>query len=453
MKALLLAAGKGDRFFPFSTYRAKPMFPVCNRPLLAWLVDRVLSANIREIGIVVGTQDGSIRSYFGDGTRIGCKITYIEQPEPRGTADAVVCAREFIGKDPVVIIHGDLYIEETILPDLITAFDQNIGIGATITVDHVDEQSRVDSESGRLTDCVWKPRGGRGVAAAGIYVFPSEIITDLANVPNHPKVQFGIAPPSGNEISSVIPILAREGRALQEVRLKAPVLDLDYPWQPDTFGDTIVQTLGRQLTESSISQRARIDPDARIEGPVFVDDDAVIGRDAHIKGPVWIGKRTHVTEGSHIGSHTIIGDDCHIGPYAKVSGFVGDDCHITYLGEFNGTMLEGGRATHQIQLSGVFGQGAEIGAGTQCGTLRFDDGPIEVDILGQRRVATGFSGVLFGDYSRTGVGAMMMPGRIVGPCSMVGAGVVLMKNLAPHQAILLKQETETIDWSPEIYNR
>ena len=48
---------------------------------------------------------------------------------------------------------------------------------------------------------------------------------------------------------------------------------------------------------------------------------------------------------------------------------------------------------------------------------------------------------------------MMMPGRIVGPCSMVGAGVVLMKNLPPHKALLLKQETDLIDWSPEIYNR
>ncbi|MCH8993252.1 MAG: hypothetical protein IIA44_16060 [Acidobacteria bacterium] len=166
-----------------------------------------------------------------------------------------------------------------------------------------------------------------------------------------------------------------------------------------------------------------------------------------------MGKRTHVTEGSHIGSHSMIGDDCHIGPYAKVNGYVGNDCRITYLGEFSGTMLDGGRVTHQIQLSGVFGLGAEIGAGTQCGTLRFDDGPTEVEVMGRRRRADGFSGVLFGDYSRTGVGAMLMPGRIVGPCSMVGAGVVLMKNLPPHKALLLKQETDLIDWSPEIYNR
>ena len=61
MKALLLAAGKGERFFPFSTYRAKPMFPVCNRPLLAWLVDRVIAAcRDRGIPIRVGINEGGI---------------------------------------------------------------------------------------------------------------------------------------------------------------------------------------------------------------------------------------------------------------------------------------------------------------------------------------------------------------------------------------------------------
>jgi bifunctional UDP-N-acetylglucosamine pyrophosphorylase/glucosamine-1-phosphate N-acetyltransferase len=267
------------------------------------------------------------------------------------------------------------------------------------------------------------------------------------------KVQFGIAPHRGKEIEDVIPILHREGRALKEVPIDGPILDMDYPWQPDTFGDQLVEDLGLQLLESQIADSARVDPAAHIEGPIFVDDNAVIGRDVYIKGPAWIGKGTQITEGTHIGSHTIIGDSCHISPFAKVNGYVGNDCRITYLGEFTGTMLEGGRVTHQIQLSGVFGLGAEIGAGTQCGTLRFDDGPIEVEVKGQRREATGFSGVLFGDYSRTGVGALMMPGRIVRPCGMVGAGVVLMKNLPAHKAILVKQETETIDWSPEIYNR
>ena len=455
MKALILAAGRGERFYPFDAYRAKPMFPVCNRPLLAWLVDQIVEAGITDVGIVVGWQDGSVRSYFGDGNQHGCSITYIDQPSPAGTADAVLCATEYIGDDPCLVVLGDLHLPDGTIGTVLDAYAQNgADVAATIDVDHISEKTRVSVDaSGNLTDYVWKPRGKRGTALAGIYVLSSDVLKDLANVPNVVNAQFGIAPHEGKEIEAVIPISHREGRSLREVRIEGPILDMDYPWQPDTFGDQISERLGAAVTGSQIADSATVDPEAHFEGHVVVGEGAVIGPDVYIKGPAWIGNRTRVTEGSHIGSHTMIGDDCHIGPFAKVSGCVGNDCRITYLGEFSGTMLDGGRVTHQIQLSGVFGLGAEIGAGTQCGTLRFDDGPIEVEVKGRRREAPGFSGVLFGDYARTGVGAMMMPGRIVGSCSMVGAGVVLMNNVPPHKALLLKQETKLVDWSAEIYNR
>ncbi len=47
----------------------------------------------------------------------------------------------------------------------------------------------------------------------------------------------------------------------------------------------------------------------------------------------------------------------------------------------------------------------------------------------------------------------MMPGRIIGPGAMVGAGVVLMNNVPPHKAVLLKQETDIVDWPQQIYDR
>jgi glucose-1-phosphate thymidylyltransferase len=159
MKALLLAAGKGERFYPFNTYRAKPMFPVCNRPLLAWLVDRVVSAGLDEIGIVVGWQDGSVRSYFGDGSRFGCSITYIDQPEPTGTADAVTRSRTFIGQDPVLVVLGDLHVPSDAIPTVVEAYEKHgqAGVAATVGVDNISEHTRatVDAQ-GLLSDYVCK---------------------------------------------------------------------------------------------------------------------------------------------------------------------------------------------------------------------------------------------------------------------------------------------------------
>jgi NDP-sugar pyrophosphorylase family protein len=456
MKALILAAGKGERFYPFNHYHAKAMFPLCNRPIIERVIRRIVQAGIDDIGIVVGHRGGSIRAHLDDGSLFGCSITYVDQPEPLGTAHAVSCARPYINTDDVIVVPGDCWFDDDVLPAALEAFDRSTGAGVAVTanVDHISEHVRAGvGDDGQLVDAVWKPRGHAGTAVAGIYVFRNAAIDRLENVPDVLRAQFGISPPTGKELHAAIKVYHQAGTPLLAAASPSPVYDIDYPWHPDTIGDVVAEREGRDLTESRIDPSARIDTDARISGPVSVGPNTVIERDAYIEGPSWIGADTRIVEGSHISRHSVIGNQCLIGPYAKVNGFVGNDCRITYLGEFTGTMCDGGRVTHQIQLSGVFGLGAEIGAGTQTGTLRFDDAPIEVEVNGQRKVARGFSGVLFGDYARTGVGAMMMPGRIIGPGAMVGAGVVLMKNVPPHMALLLKQETELVDWPQQIYDR
>ena len=457
MKALILAAGKGERFFPFNVFRPKPMFPICNRPLLAWTLSRVVAAGITDVGIVVGHRGGRARNYFGNGQRFGCQITYIEQPETKGTAHAVGLSSNFIGKSDVLVINGDIFFSPNAIPHLLDTFKtQNCsGIAGTSHVDNLESHVRAHIEKdGTLSSYTWKPRGGSGQALSGLYVFKNETLPNLANTSDFvPRAQFGIAPPEGQEIYDVIPLLHNEGHPLIAVDLPGPWFDMDLPWHPKNVTRLAIREMAEQLTESVIAPSAVIDSNAHISGPIFVDENTTIARDVYIKGPVWIGKNTQIFEGSHLAPNTVIGDRCKIGPFAKVSGTVDVNCHITYLGEFSGIMLEEGRVTHQIQLSGIFGERAEIGAGTQVGTLRFDDAEIEVEVQGIRRKAPGFTGVLFGDYSRTGIGAMIMPGRIVGPCAMVGAGVVLMKNVPPNKAVLVKQQLDEIDWSPNIYDR
>ena len=93
MKAILLAAGKGERFFPWNVFRPKPMFPICNRPLLEWLLGRTVSAGITEVAMVIGHRGGRVRNHFGDGGQFGCSITYIEQTEPNGNSTCRLLCR------------------------------------------------------------------------------------------------------------------------------------------------------------------------------------------------------------------------------------------------------------------------------------------------------------------------------------------------------------------------
>jgi NDP-sugar pyrophosphorylase family protein len=457
MKALILAAGKGERFFPFNVYRPKPMFPICNRPLIEWTIARTVEAGITDIGIVIGHRGGRVRNHFGNGNRFGCAITYIEQPTPKGTAHAVGLAAPYLGTDDALIIHGDIFFGPHTIPHLLDAFTQHksSGVASVVHVPNLESHTRAHVEpDGVISSYTDRPRNGSGLALAGLYIFCNKSLPELANTNDFvPRAPFGIAPSEGQEICDVVPHLYREGIPLTAVEITQPYFDMNMPWHPKDVTRLALREMADNLTESVIAKTATVDPNAHIKGPIFVDEGATIARDVYIEGPVWIGKSTQILEGSHISAHTVIGDRCKIGPFAKISGTVDVNCHITYLGELSGIMLEEGRVTHQIQLSGIFGERAEMGAGTQVGTLRFDDAEIEVEVLGIRHKAPGFTGVLFGDYCRTGIGAMIMPGRIVGPCSMVGAGVVLMKNVPPNKAVLVKQQLDEIDWSPEIYNK
>ena len=454
MKAVIPAAGKGERFYPFNHYRPKPMFPICNRPLLEWVVERTVAAGITDVGIVVGHRQGRIRNHFSDGRRFGCRITYVEQSEQLGTAHAVCAATDFIGNDDFLVVYGDLFFEPCVLSQLLRAFSDR-SVAAVHRSEQLNRRIRVETDGREnIVSYTWKPRSSAGTALSGLFVFRNDALQDLAGTSGFMSgVQNGVTPPEGHEIADALPLMCREGRPAAAVHTDGVCFDMDMPWESQGICRLAVREMATGLQDPQIAETARVDPDAHIDGPVSVGEGATISRGARISGPAWIGRNTHIFEGSQIASDTVIGDDCRIGPFAKVSGIVDRNNHITFLGEFSGVILAGGRITHQMQVAGIYGEGAEFGAGTQVGTLRFDDGPTQVEVKGIRLPAPGFSGVLFGDYARTGVGTILMPGRIVGPGAMVGPGVVLMNNAPPHKAVILKQQHQEIDWGPEKYDR
>ena len=362
MKAIILAAGKGDRLYPFNHYRPKPMFPICNRPLLEWIVDRIVAVGITDVGIVVGHRQGRIRNHFSDGRRFGCRITYIEQSEQLGTAHAVCAAADFIGGDAFLVVYGDLFFEPIVFSQLLGAFSDR-SVAAVHHSEQLNRRIRVETDGREnIVNYTWKPRSSTGTALSGLFIFRNDALQDLASTSDFvTNVQNGVTPPEGHEIADALPLMFREGRPAASVRTDGACFDMDMPWEPMDVCRLAVREMAGGLQDSQIADTARVDPNAHIDGPVFVDDGATISAGARISGPVWIGRNTHVFEGSQIASDTVIGDECRIGPFAKVSGFVDRDNHITFLGEFAGVILAGGRITHQMQIAGIYGEGAEFG--------------------------------------------------------------------------------------------
>ena len=455
MKALILAAGRGEKFHPFSYYRPKPLFPIANRPLMEYTLRELVELGVGEVGIVVGHRGGRIRAYFGDGSKFGCSISYIEQPEPSGTGDAVLRARGWAKGEECLVVYGDLYIPKGVLRRVLDAVpDAESGVAALGRGPRGGDRGvAAEVEDGKVLNYHWKDPHYRDLPVLwGIYVLKEPAWKGLDHLPDVvEEVANGIFPPEEADLASLTKVMAGAGMPLDAVEVEG-IVDMDFPWQPLEVFRRVVGRMAEELAGTVVEEGAEIEEGAKVEGRIYLARGARILRGAYVRGPAWVGENTVIREGAHIHPNTVIGRDCTIGPYCEVSGCVGNRCRITHCVEFGGIVLDGSYFVHYCELSGIFGERSEIGAGTTVGTRRFDDEPNEVIVRGVRHRVP-FSGVLFGDYSRTGVGAMIMPGRIVGPSAVVGPGVVLTHNVEPFTMVLVKQEQEVRPWGREVYDR
>lgn len=112
MKAMILAAGRGERMRPLTDHVPKPLLPVGGRPLIAWHLERLAAAGFREIVINHAHLGTQIEAALGDGSHWGLHIAY--SPEPPGaleTAGGIATALPLLGGDPFLVVNGDVYCD------------------------------------------------------------------------------------------------------------------------------------------------------------------------------------------------------------------------------------------------------------------------------------------------------------------------------------------------------
>lgn len=111
MRAMLLAAGRGERMRPLTDTVPKPLLEVNGKPLIVWQIERLVRAGFDELVINVSYRGDQIVDALGDGLRFGASIAYSREPEPMETAGGIAHALPLLGDGMVVIAAADVYIE------------------------------------------------------------------------------------------------------------------------------------------------------------------------------------------------------------------------------------------------------------------------------------------------------------------------------------------------------
>ncbi|HJV94003.1 MAG TPA: nucleotidyltransferase family protein [Azonexus sp.] len=112
MKAMILAAGRGERMRPLTDHTPKPLLMAGGKPLIAWHLERLAAAGFRDVVINHAHLGGQIEAALGDGAPWGLRIAY--SPEPPGaleTAGGIATALPLLGDQPFLVVNGDIYCD------------------------------------------------------------------------------------------------------------------------------------------------------------------------------------------------------------------------------------------------------------------------------------------------------------------------------------------------------
>lgn len=353
MKAVIMAGGFGTRLKPLTCNLPKPMVPMANKPMMERIIELLKGHGITEIITLLYYQPEKIKNYFGDGSRFGVNINYVQASEDYGTAGSVRNAWDYLD-ERFIVISGDLLTDF----DLTAALELHQKRGAILTVlltpvrDPLPYGVVITDQQGRISRFLEKPSWGQvfsDTINTGIYILEPEV---LELIPFRKEFDFS---------RDLFPLLIEKGEALYGHIAQGywkDVGDLREYQQAniDCLEGRVRVTLQEEEVDGIwIGRDCSIAPDVEFESPVLIGDDCLIengvkvsrsiigngcriGRDSILRDSIlWdrvvLGERvsltsdvvatsTRIEEGAFLQENVFISDNCRIGRHSRIKANV-----------------------------------------------------------------------------------------------------------------------------------